>query len=164
MQLGLERSWATNSDFLIPLSFEPYVVNLWYFKLVIFDYNSSHSLKCQLSTTLVCKDIGIRKSEFVTKTQFLYDIFCYRRMRWKEEVNFPSRRYFIVSKWLITVNHKLQNCFKPIKIYGLRLSWLKASNNWSNISIQFWSYSILLIHIAYRKLSIVFYSLVSIIS
>jgi len=31
-----------------------------------------HSLKYLRSPTLKCKDIGIRKSEFVTKTQFLY--------------------------------------------------------------------------------------------
>jgi len=156
MQLGLERSWvlATSSDFLIPLSFEPYVVNLWYFKLVIFDYNSSHSLKCQLSTTLDCKDIGIRKSEFVTRLNSFTTFFCYRRMRWKEEVNFHSRRYYIVFKWLITVNHKLQNCFKPIKIYGLRLSWLKASNNWSIIASSS-GVIVLLIHITCRKFSIV---------
>ena len=34
-----QKSWvlATNSDFLIPISFEPYFVNLWYFKLVLFN-------------------------------------------------------------------------------------------------------------------------------
>ena len=32
--------------------------------------NRSHSLKCQRSTTLGCKDIGKGKSEFVAKTQF----------------------------------------------------------------------------------------------
>ena len=33
--------------------------------------NRIHSLKYQRSMPLVCKDIGIRKSEFVTKTQIL---------------------------------------------------------------------------------------------
>ena len=33
------RNWvfATNSDFLIPISLKPNVVNLWYFKLILFD-------------------------------------------------------------------------------------------------------------------------------
>ena len=34
--------------------------------------NRSHSLKYLRSMTLGCKDIRIKKSEFVTKTQFLY--------------------------------------------------------------------------------------------
>ena len=35
----IQRSWffATNSDFLIPISLKPNVVNLWYFKLILFD-------------------------------------------------------------------------------------------------------------------------------
>ena len=33
------------------------------------------SLKCQRFTTLGCKDIGIRKSEFVAKTHFLCSYF-----------------------------------------------------------------------------------------
>ena len=45
------------------------ILNLWYFKLIWS--NRSHSLKCQMSTILDCKDIGIGKSEFVTKTKFL---------------------------------------------------------------------------------------------
>ena len=34
-----ERNWvfATNSEFIIPISLEPNVVNLWYFKLILFD-------------------------------------------------------------------------------------------------------------------------------
>ena len=33
--------------------------------------NINHSLKYLRSTTLCCKDLGIRKLEFVAKTQFL---------------------------------------------------------------------------------------------
>ena len=64
------RNWvfATNSDFLIPISLQPDGVNLQYFKL---SSNRIHSLKYQRSPTLNCKDIGIRKSGFVAKTQFL---------------------------------------------------------------------------------------------
>ena len=42
------------------------------FQTYIFWSNKSHSLKFQRFTTLESKDIGIRKSEFVTKSQFLY--------------------------------------------------------------------------------------------
>ena len=35
------------------------------------------SLKYQRDTTLGSKDIGIRKSEFVAKTQFLFSIFAW---------------------------------------------------------------------------------------
>ena len=68
----IQRNWlfATNSDFLIPISLEANVVNLWYFKLIFFD----------LSKVIVWNfkglrrwnpKIGIRKSEFVAKSQFL---------------------------------------------------------------------------------------------
>ena len=36
-----------------------------------------HSLKYLRSPTLKCKDLRIRKSEFVTKTQFLYLFFSH---------------------------------------------------------------------------------------
>ena len=37
--LTLQRNWVfvTNSEFIIPNSSEPNVVNLWYFKLILFD-------------------------------------------------------------------------------------------------------------------------------
>ena len=37
--VNTERNWlfSTNSDFQIPISLEPNVVNLWYFKLIFFD-------------------------------------------------------------------------------------------------------------------------------
>ena len=39
VEIKLKRTWvfATNSHFLIPISLEPNVVNLWYFKLILFD-------------------------------------------------------------------------------------------------------------------------------
>ena len=40
-------------------------INIW--------SNKIHRLKYQGSTTIGCKDIEIRKSEFVAKTQFLSD-------------------------------------------------------------------------------------------
>ena len=41
------------------------------FQIMIIGSNKIHSLKYLRFTTLRCKDIGIRKSEFVAKTQFL---------------------------------------------------------------------------------------------
>ena len=38
-------------------------------------FNRIHSLKYLKSTTLESKDIGFRKAEFVTKTQFLFAFF-----------------------------------------------------------------------------------------
>ena len=34
-----QRNWvfSTSSEFIIPISLEPNVVNLWYFKLILFD-------------------------------------------------------------------------------------------------------------------------------
>ncbi len=67
----MERNWvfATNSEFIIPISLEPNVANLWYFKLWS---NKIHSLKYLRFTTLESKDIGFRNAEFVAKTQFLW--------------------------------------------------------------------------------------------
>ena len=52
----------------------PDPVNLLNFKLKTIRSNRIHSLKYLRFTTLGCKDIGIRKSEFVAKTQFLFVI------------------------------------------------------------------------------------------
>ena len=53
------RNWvfATNSNFLISMSLKPHGVNLWYFKLRLFDPT----------------EFIVWKSEFVTKTYFLFD-------------------------------------------------------------------------------------------
>ena len=40
-------------------------------------YNTFPSLKYLRSSTLDCKDIGVRKSEFVTRTQFLCVVFVW---------------------------------------------------------------------------------------
>ena len=52
---------------------QPDGVNLFIFQTIINWSKMIDSLKCLRSPTLKCKEIGIRKSEFVTKTQFLYD-------------------------------------------------------------------------------------------
>ena len=55
----------------MPTSLQDDDVNLIYFKVRFFLSNKIYSLKYQRSTTLGSKDIGIRKPEFVAKTQFL---------------------------------------------------------------------------------------------
>ena len=62
--------FATNSNFLITIALPPDGMKLWYFKLILLELQI-HSLKYIRFRTLGCKDIGIRKSEFVAKTQFL---------------------------------------------------------------------------------------------
>ena len=54
----------------------PYIYWTWCCRLLIFQTkiiwgNRIHSFKYLRSTTLCCREIGIRKSEFVSKTQFL---------------------------------------------------------------------------------------------
>ena len=67
-----QRNWvfAKNSNLLIPISLQPDAANLLYFKLIL--PISIISLKYLRFTTLGYKDIEIRKSEFVAKTQFLF--------------------------------------------------------------------------------------------
>ena len=62
---GIE-SLSQTLNFLIPISLEPNVVDLWYFKLILFDLTEFIVLNI-----LESKDIGFRKAEFVAKTQFL---------------------------------------------------------------------------------------------
>ena len=55
----------------------PHTFEIWRCKPLIFHTyiiwtDRSHSLQCQRSTILGSKDIGIRKSKFVAKTQFLF--------------------------------------------------------------------------------------------
>ena len=60
--------FTTNSDFLIPFSLQPNIVDVKTMNSV----RSNHlSLKYQRFTPSGYKDIGIRKFEFVAKTQFL---------------------------------------------------------------------------------------------
>ena len=47
------------------------------FQTQIIWSNRIHSLKYLRSTTLICRDKGIKKSEFVTMTQFLYIILTW---------------------------------------------------------------------------------------
>ena len=64
----IQRNWvfATNSNFLILLSLQPLI-----FQTYVISWNRIYSLKYLRYTTLGSEDIGISKSEFVAKTQFL---------------------------------------------------------------------------------------------
>jgi len=54
-----------------------------------------HGLKYLKSTLLGCKDIGIRKLEFVAKTQFVRGINCIRStLRWVHWTDWND------TKWL----------------------------------------------------------------
>ena len=75
----------------------PYIVGTRLCKPLIFqtyietyiEFSRNHSLKYRRSATLGCKDIGIRKLEFVAKTQFL----CYKLLkRW---ISLISNLYFL---------------------------------------------------------------------
>ena len=59
--------------------------------------NNIHTLKYQRSITLGCKDIAIRKFEFVAKTQFLSIIIC---RRYKDKNKIDSLWQFM----LVTLN------------------------------------------------------------
>ena len=63
-----ELSFCTNLSFQIPVTLNPVI-----FQTLLSWSNTIYSLKYLRSTTLFCKDIGVRKSEFATKTQFLYN-------------------------------------------------------------------------------------------
>jgi len=58
-------------NFQIAISLQPDGINLLIFQTIIIWSKIIHSLKYLRSLTLKCKDIGKRKSEFVTKSQFL---------------------------------------------------------------------------------------------
>ena len=63
-----ELSFCTNLSFQIPVTLNPVI-----FQTLLSWSNTIYSLKYLRSTTLFCKDIGVRKSEFATQTQFLYN-------------------------------------------------------------------------------------------
>ena len=61
---------ATNSNVLITISLLPDGLNFLYLKLRL-SYLTEFNLKYLRSMILCCKDMGIRKSDFVTKTDSL---------------------------------------------------------------------------------------------
>ena len=63
-----EFSISHKPKFWYPFFLQPDGVNLWYFKLRIFDLTEFLELKYLRSMALGCKDIEIPKLEFVAKT------------------------------------------------------------------------------------------------
>ena len=98
-----QRNWvlATNSDFLIPISLQPAVVDLSYFRLSI---SNTLILKYQRFTSSVWKYIRIRKVELVAKNQFLCVIN-----------NISSVVVYIV--YIFLIRFQLQNRF--IRFYSI---------------------------------------------
>ena len=98
-----QRNWvlATNSDFLIPISLQPAVVDLSYFRLSI---SNTLILKYQRFTSSVWKYIRIRKVELVAKNQFLSVIN-----------NISSVVVYIV--YIFLIRFQLQNRF--IRFYSI---------------------------------------------
>ena len=107
-----QRNWVfiENSDFLIPIFFPPDGVNLWYFKL--FSSNRIYSLKYLRSKALGCKDIGIEKSKFVTKTQFLYPnpLNLYQRKKEVKYMSFQSAEISTIISKVLMQGKLVQRC------------------------------------------------------
>ena len=59
--------FATISNFSIPTSLQPDGLNIWYIKLRLFDQTEFIVWINKRFTTFGCKDMQIRKSEFVAK-------------------------------------------------------------------------------------------------
>ena len=111
--LIFERNWvfATNSNFLIPISLQSDGVNLYYFKLRLSDITEFIVWNIYLRySTMGYKDIGIRKSEFVAKTQFLS----------KKFVNNFSILFLYDLIWFLGVS-----CILGVPNYGCFLQNLK---------------------------------------
>ena len=67
-----ELSFCHKLWFYNPYIFATLWCKLWYYKLRQLDLTEFFCLKYQRSTTSGCKDIWIKKWEFVAKTQFLW--------------------------------------------------------------------------------------------
>ena len=67
---GIESLLQT-SDYLIPKSLEPNVIDLRFFHKINSVRSNDIHLKYKRFTTSGCKDKGIRKFNFVAKNQFL---------------------------------------------------------------------------------------------
>ena len=102
----------------------PYICAAEWFKPLIFQTlniysNRIHSLKHLWFTRLDCKDIRIRKSEFVAKTQFLYQKF-------KKCLVFSSPKLFIKGITIENIWDRVLLWNLPYfdaRIWDLVLSW-----------------------------------------
>ena len=84
------------------------------FQIYIIWSNNIHSLKCQRSTTLGCKDIAIKKFEFVAKTQFLWMRFWDLKMSLVYFHGGVTTKYFLIIftiEYLVFTNITNSVCF-----------------------------------------------------
>ena len=66
MSKGIE-SLPQTQNYLIPISLKTDNINLWYFKIRLFDL-TDFIIDISKDYDIGCKDKGIRKPEFVAKT------------------------------------------------------------------------------------------------
>ena len=78
------RVFDTNLNVLILISLQSDGVNLWYFKLRLFDLTRIH----------ICKDVGIRKSDYVANTRFLSQKFMVKELTLCHKLWFSNPNIF----------------------------------------------------------------------
>ena len=91
------KFWFSN-----PYIFETQCRKSLIFHTYIIWTDRSHSLQCQRSTILGSKDIGIRKSKFVAKTQFLFADFSVDRF-WLERFSHDKYKNLSLSTYQDTL-------------------------------------------------------------
>ena len=72
--------------------FATWLCNPFIFQTQTIKSNRIYGLKYQRSTISSCKDIGIRNTEFVAQTQFIFEQF------WQLEITEFHKRHFMISK------------------------------------------------------------------
>ena len=75
------------------------------FQTQIISSNIIHSLKYLRSTTISCKDIGIRKSEFVAKTQFLSAFSIHLVFLVRENTKYCTINQSLFKRFVINVKY-----------------------------------------------------------
>ena len=109
IKIFFERNWAlvTHSNFQILISLKPLIFIIW--------YNWIHCLKCLKSTALDLIDMGIIKSEFVAKTQLLYNI-DYQYISWFRQ---SVQGFYYESKIEIMNNSTLKWYYVRVELENL---------------------------------------------
>ena len=107
----------------------PYIHGTWCCRLLIFQTkiiwcNRIYSLKYLRSMTLGCRDIGIRKSEFVSKTQFLsliqerWELYNTLRRRKKQVLKWTSKLKNSKPRTISWVSRVTQSIFEANRLKG----------------------------------------------
>ena len=125
-----------NTDFRIPISLQPNVVDPGYVKLWI----PNLSLKYKRFTPSGCKDIEFSKFEFAANTQLLIPNYFIPRNNWKEMLRYLNKRVKYVSEkirvitnytsivWVRTALNLWKNSGLPRHLFFL--NYLIISFNW----------------------------------